>query len=95
MYFQTSDYEILLEIRELFKYANGCFERISKNYHSKSELTVGKELEDRHFWEDNGMVVQAQMDSHRGYGHFRHIPRNAQGHPETDFVRQLNLLVRH
>jgi hypothetical protein len=94
MELQTSDYEILLEIRELFKYANCCFERISKNYHSKSVLTIGKELEDRHFWEDDGMVIQNQVDSHRGYGHFRHIPRNAQGHPETDFVRQLNLLIR-
>ena len=91
---KTSDFEILLEIRELFKYANGCFERISKNYHSKSVLTVGKELEERHFWEDDGMVIHAQLESHRGYGYHRNIPRNYQGPADNDFVRQLNGLNR-
>ena len=91
---KTSDFEILLEIRELFKYANGCFERISKNYHSKSVLTVGKELEERHFWEDDGMVIHAQLESHRGYGYHRNIPRNYQGPADNVFVRQLNGLNR-
>ena len=41
-------FEILEEIRELFRYANGCFARISKNYNSKSVLTIGQELEEKY-----------------------------------------------
>ena len=60
-----ADFEILDEIRELFRYANGCLERISKNYNSKSVLKLGQELEYK-FWEDNGIVIQEQMDNMRG-----------------------------
>ena len=57
-------FEILEEIRELFKYANGCFARISKNYSSKSVLTIGQELEDK-YWVDDGTMIYAQMDNMR------------------------------
>jgi hypothetical protein len=86
-----SDYEILLEIRELFKYANGCFERISKNYHSKSVLTIGKELDERHFWEDDGVLMYAQVDGSRAYGgHYQ--PRIA--YADAAFVQHLNRTLR-
>lgn len=94
MEIQSTDFEILFEIRELFKYANGCLERISKNYHSKSVLTVGKELEERHLWEDDSMALYAEIESQRGYNHYRNIPRNAQGHAEMEFVRQLNQMTQ-
>ena len=59
-------FEILEEIRELFRYANGCFARISKNYNSKSVLTIGQELEEK-YWEDDGSMIYAQMDNMRLY----------------------------
>ena len=60
-----ADFEILDEIRELFRYANGCLERISKNYNSKSVIKLGQELEYK-FWEDNGILIHEQMDNMRG-----------------------------
>jgi hypothetical protein len=60
------NFEILEEIRELFRYANGCFARISKNYNSKSVLAIGQELEDK-YWEDDGSVIYEQMDNMRLY----------------------------
>ena len=59
-------FEIIEEIRELFRYANGCFARISKNYNSKSVLTIGQELEEK-YWEDDGSMIYAQMDNMRLY----------------------------
>lgn len=59
-------FEIINEIRELFRYANGCFARISKNYNSKSVLTIGQELE-TNYWQDDGSMIYAQMDNMRLY----------------------------
>jgi hypothetical protein len=68
-----ADFEILDEIRELFRYANGCLERISKNYNSKSVIKLGQELEYK-FWEDNGILIHEQMDNMRGNDGNRNPP---------------------
>ena len=55
--YDNDDFVILDEIRELFNYANTCFERVSKNYQSTKILKIGTSLEPN-YWEDNGIVIQ-------------------------------------
>jgi hypothetical protein len=71
-------FEILEEIRELFRYANGCFARISKNYNSKSVLTIGQELEEK-YWEDDWSMIYAQMDNMRLYNDNQNIQQWQRG----------------
>ena len=60
--FNNQDFIIMDEIRELFKYANTCFERVSKNYQSTTFLKIGTSL-DPNYWEDNGQVIYQFMAS--------------------------------
>ena len=60
--FNNQDFIIMDEIRELFKYANTCFERVSKNYQSMTFLKIGTSL-DPNYWEDNGQVIYQFMAS--------------------------------
>jgi hypothetical protein len=58
--FNAEDFTIMDEIRELFNYANACFERVSKNYQSTTSLKIGTSLEPN-YWEDNGQVIYQVM----------------------------------
>lgn len=60
--FDNNDFTIMDEIRELFNYANTCFERVSKNYQSTTSLKIGTSL-DPNYWEDNGHVIYQFMAS--------------------------------
>ena len=60
--FDNNDFTIMDEIRELFNYANICFERVSKNYQSTTSLKIGTSL-DPNYWEDNGHVIYQFMAS--------------------------------
>ena len=60
--FNNNDFNIMDEIRELFNYANVCFERVSKNYQSTTSLKIGTSLEPN-YWEDNGSIIQNFMSS--------------------------------
>jgi hypothetical protein len=60
--FNNSDFNIMDEIRELFNYANVCFERVSKNYQSTTSLKIGTSLEPN-YWEDNGNIIHNFMSS--------------------------------
>lgn len=60
--FNNNDFTIMDEIRELFNYANKCFERVSKNYQSTTSLKIGTSLEPN-YWEDNGQVIYQFMSS--------------------------------
>jgi hypothetical protein len=60
--FNNQDFIIMDEIRELFKYANTCFERVSKNYQSTTSLKIGTSL-DPNYWENNGQVIYQFMAS--------------------------------
>jgi hypothetical protein len=60
--FDNNDFTIMDEIRELFNYANKCFERVSKNYQSTTSLKIGTSLEPN-YWEDNGQVIYQFMAS--------------------------------
>ena len=81
-------FEILEEIRELFRYANGCFARISKNYNSKSVLTIGQELEEK-YWEDDGSMIYAQMDNMRLYHDNQNIQQWQRGNVAQVTAHQL------
>lgn len=54
--YNNNDFVILDEIRELFNYANTCFERVSKNYQSTKIVKIGTSLEPN-YWEDNGKII--------------------------------------
>ena len=58
--FNAEDFTIMDEIRELFNYANACFERVSKNYQSTTSLKIGTSLEPN-YWEDNGYIIYQVM----------------------------------
>ena len=60
--FNNDDFTTMDEIRELFRYANTCFERVSKNYQSTTSLKIGTSLEPN-YWEDNGQVIYQFMAS--------------------------------
>jgi hypothetical protein len=60
--FDNADFAIVDEIRELFNYANVCFERVSKNYQSTTSLKIGTSLEPN-YWEDNGNIIHNFMSS--------------------------------
>lgn len=60
--FNKNDFTIMDEIRELFNYANACFERVSKNYQSTTSLKIGTSLEPN-YWEDNGTIIHNFMSS--------------------------------
>ena len=60
--FNNNDFNIMDEIRELFNYANVCFERVSKNYQSTTSLKIGTSLEPN-YWEDNGNIIHNFMSS--------------------------------
>ena len=60
--FNNDDFTTMEEIRELFNYANTCFERVSKNYQSTTSLKIGTYL-DPNYWEDNGQVIYHFMAS--------------------------------
>ena len=60
--FDNNDFTIMDEVRELFNYANTCFERVSKNYQSTTSLKIGTSL-DPNYWEDNGHVIYQFMAS--------------------------------
>jgi hypothetical protein len=60
--FNNDDFNIMDEIRELFNYANVCFERVSKNYQSTTSLKIGTSLEPN-YWEDNGNIIHNFMSS--------------------------------
>jgi hypothetical protein len=62
--FNNDDFTIMDEIRELFNYANTCFERVSKNYQSTTSLKIGAGLQPN-YWEDNGFVIHGIMSSMR------------------------------
>jgi hypothetical protein len=62
--YTDTDFTIINEIRELFNYANMCFERVSKNYQSTTSLKIGTSLEPN-YWEDNGYVITNFMASRR------------------------------
>ena len=64
----NEQFAIIDEIRELFKYANDCFARISKNYNSKSSLVIGNELETQ-YWVDNGTYIHLQMHNNRPWNY--------------------------
>jgi hypothetical protein len=54
------DFEIMDEIRELFKYANRCMNVVARTYQSKVTLTIGQTLEPK-YWEDDGALMYAKM----------------------------------
>jgi hypothetical protein len=54
------DFEIMDEIRELFKYANRCMNVVARTYQSKVTLTIGQTLEPK-YWEDDGTLMYAKM----------------------------------
>ena len=60
--YDNDDFAIMDEIRELFNYANKCFERVSKNYQSTTSLKIGTTLEPN-YWEDNGHIIHQFMVS--------------------------------
>jgi hypothetical protein len=60
--FNNDDFTIMDEIRELFNYANTCFERVSKNYQSTTSLKIGTSLEPN-YWEENGQIIYQFMSS--------------------------------
>lgn len=60
--YNNADFTIMDEIRELFNYANKCFERVSKNYQSTTSLKIGTSLEPN-YWEDNGHIIYQFMSS--------------------------------
>ena len=60
--FNNDDFTTMDEIRELFRYANTCFERVSKNYQSTTSLKIGTTLEPN-YWEDNGQVIYQSMSA--------------------------------
>jgi hypothetical protein len=60
--YDNADFAIIDEIRELFNYANKCFERVSKNYQSTTSLKIGTSLEPN-YWEDDGQIVYHFMSS--------------------------------
>ena len=60
--FNDQDFATMDEIRELFNYANTCFERVSKNYQSTTSLKIGTSLEPN-YWEDNGQVIYQSMSA--------------------------------
>jgi hypothetical protein len=54
------DFEIMDEIRELFKYANRCMNVVARTYQSKVTVTIGQTLEPK-YWEDDGALMYAKM----------------------------------
>jgi hypothetical protein len=60
--YNNADFVIMDELRELFNYANKCFERVSKNYQSTTSLKIGTNLEPN-YWEDDGQIVYHFMSS--------------------------------
>jgi len=54
------DFEIMDEIRELFKYANRCMNVVARTYQSKVTLTIGQTLEPK-YWEDDGALMYTKM----------------------------------
>jgi hypothetical protein len=54
------DFEIMDEIRELFKYANRCMNVVARTYQSKVTVTIGQTLEPK-YWEDDGALMYTKM----------------------------------
>ena len=56
----NNDFQILDEIRELFKYANRCMNVVARTYQSKVTVAIGNTLEPR-WWDDDGQIIHYKM----------------------------------